>query len=164
MKKNLRLSFLILAGIFLILAAYFWKRKESDIYAKLKKIPDHSLVNLEIDGHFYRVEVVNTNASITQGLSDRQTIGSDGMLFVMPAKSFYSFWMPRMHFDLDLVWLNDQKIVEIIKNVPAEPADKPMALLPLYTNQKLANLVLEFAAGTVEKDNLSVDSTTKISY
>ncbi|MDO5561380.1 MAG: DUF192 domain-containing protein [bacterium] len=164
MKKNLRFSFLILAGIFLLFFAYVWKKKETDFYTKLKKIPDHSLVNLELGGKKYQVEVVNTTASITQGLSDRSEIGSDGMLFVMPAKSFYSFWMPRMSFALDLLWFNDQTLVEIIPNALPEPADKPLALLPLYTNQKLANLVLELPANTAATNQIQIGSEIKISY
>lgn len=164
MKKSLKLSWLILVGIFLLGTAYLWPRKTSDIYQNLKNLSDRSKVFLTIGGTKYQVEVVNTNVSISQGLSERTEIGSDGMLFVMPTKSHYSFWMPKMHFNLDLLWFNDEKLVEITPNLKKEAWDKPTAQLPLYVNQKLANLVLEVPAGFAASKNISVGDSMKISY
>ena len=114
MKKNLRFTILIFAGILLILFSYIWRWRESELYQSLKKLPDHIQVAAILANRPYTFEVVNTSASTAQGLSDRAQIGSDGMLFVMPTKSFYSFWMPRMHFDLDILWFADDTLVQII--------------------------------------------------
>ena len=156
MKKNLRLSLLIFSGILLVLFAYIWPTKNARFYQDLKKATDHSFAEFELAGQKYRFEIVNQTASITQGLSDRLEIGSDGMLFVTPAKAFYSFWMPRMNFNLDILWFNDGELVQIMSNVPREPATKPDFLLPLYVNEKKANLVLELPAGQATKSGLKI--------
>ena len=156
MKKNLRLSLLIFSGILLVLFAYIWPTKNARLYQDLKKATDHSFAEFELAGQKYRFEIVNQTASITQGLSDRLEIGSDGMLFVTPGKAFYSFWMPRMNFNLDILWFNDGELVQIMSNVPREPATKPDFLLPLYVNEKKANLVLELPAGQATKSGLKI--------
>lgn len=162
MKKNLYSSILILSGILLIIFAYVWQTKTSRFYQDLKKATDHSFAEFELAGKTYRFEIVNQVSSIAQGLSGRQEIGSDGLLFVTPAKAFYSFWMPRMNFDLDILWFNDDKLVQIMTNVPKEPATKPDFLLPLYVNEKKANLVLEIPAGQAEKIGLKVGDRLKL--
>ena len=162
MKKNLYSSILILSGILLIIFAYVWQTKTSRLYQDLKKLADHSFSEFELAGKTYRFEIVNQVSSIAQGLSGRQEIGSDGLLFVTPAKAFYSFWMPRMNFDLDILWFNDDKLVQIMTNVPKEPATKPDFLLPLYVNEKKANLVLEIPAGQAEKIGLKVGDRLRL--
>lgn len=162
MKKNLYSSILILSGILLIIFAYVWQTKTSRLYQDLKKLADHSFAEFELAGKTYRFEIVNQVSSIAQGLSGRQEIGSDGLLFVTPAKAFYSFWMPRMNFDLDILWFNDDKLVQIMTNVPKEPATKPDFLLPLYVNEKKANLVLEIPAGQAEKIGLKVGDRLRL--
>jgi len=156
MKKNLRLSILIFSGILLILLAYIWQTKNSRFYQDLKKMTDHSFAEFELSGKTYRFEIVNQASSIAQGLSERQKIGSDGMLFVTPAKAFYSFWMPKMNFDLDILWFDDGELIQIMSNVPKEPFSKSNFLLPLYVNEKKANLVLEIPAGQATKSGLKV--------
>lgn len=162
MKKNLRLSVLIFSGILLVLFAYVWQTKTSRLYQDLKKATDRSFAEFELAGKTYRFEIVNQASSIAQGLSERQEIGSDGLLFVTPAKAFYSFWMPKMNFDLDILWFNDGELVQIMSNVPKEPATKPDFLLPLYVNEKKANLVLEIPAGQATKSGLKVGDRLKL--
>jgi len=52
------------------------------------------------------VEVVNTPSKTELGLSYRDEIGADGMLFELPQKQVPTFWMKGMLFDLDLVWID----------------------------------------------------------
>ena len=123
-----------------------WRREYATLSAYLLNLPDYSYVNASINDRPFRLEVVNTDTSRQQGLSDRNEIGSDGMLFVMPILGTYPFWMPRMHFDLDIIWLAEDQIVDITPNVPAQPG-VPLSQLPFYTNDRLCNLILELPAG-----------------
>ncbi len=159
MKKNLHTSALILIGILLVLFAYVWHRQESAFITRLRQFSDHDFADFTLGNQTYRLEIVSGVAATAQGLSDRSQIGSDGMLFVMPTASYYSFWMPRMNFDLDILWLRDNQLVEIMSHVPREATGTPAALLPLYTNSHKANLVLEIAAGRAERDGLKVGDT-----
>jgi phosphatidylglycerol:prolipoprotein diacylglycerol transferase len=104
-----------------------------------------------------QVEVVNTPASMTQGLSDRNEIGSDGMLFIFPNPGPLRFWMRRMHFDLDMVWIRKGKIIGITSNVSAPQPLTPESLLPSYASPSDADMVLELPAGTAEKLGLEKD-------
>lgn len=91
------------------------------------------------------VEVVTTEAAITQGLSGRKTLGADGMLFSMPRSERYSFWMKGMHFPIDIVWINSENIVtEISYNL--RPETYPTVFRPLQPVQQ----VLEVPAGIAQ--------------
>jgi len=168
MKKNwpqeVRAIVMVLVTAVMVLLAYagmgaWTSRGRLSVY--LRSLPDHSMLTARLAGQDLRLEVVNTQASIGQGLSDRQEIGSDGMLFALPARGTYPFWMPRMYFDLDIVWLDDGKVVDISPRVPAQPG-VPLTNLPLYTSEKPVNMVLEIAAGRVEAWNVRVGDELEI--
>ena len=60
------------------------------------------------------VELARTTAQINKGLSGRLSLDPyNGMLFMFSKASIYRFWMPDMHFPLDLIWINNGKIVDI---------------------------------------------------
>ncbi len=91
------------------------------------------------------VEVVSTEEAITQGLSGRETLGADGMLFYMPESERYGFWMKDMHFPIDIVWIDAENIVtEISYNL--QPETYPTIFRPLQSAQH----VLEVPAGIAQ--------------
>ncbi len=112
---------------------------------------DHAHVMLEVGGKKRKVELVNTPASMSQGLSDRSEIGSEGMLFIFLTKMQPQFWMKSMQFDLDLVWIADGRIVEITPRVPHPLPARPPNSLPLYQPQQAVDWVLEVPAGVAEE-------------
>ena len=94
------------------------------------------------------VEVVKDNESIRKGLSGRLSMEEDrGMLFVFSIPGIYRFWMPDMHFPIDIIWIADGKIIGAEKNVSPEfnPASPRF-----YTPTKPIQYVLEANAGFVE--------------
>lgn len=121
--------------------------KQPSVYQLLKNVPDRSLVGIELAKQKMLVEVVNTPASITQGLSGRQTIGADGMLFVLPAKTQATFWMKDMLFDLDLLWIANDGVVEITNNATKPPTNTALNDLPRYQPKLPVEMVLEIEAG-----------------
>lgn len=115
--------------------------------AKLKEAPDRQKQRIRIEDQHFTVEVVNTPESITQGLSGRKEIGSDGMLFVFEKSQIVQFWMKDMLFDLDLVWISDGKIVGISTNV-SHPAPNTLEKeLPVYVSPSEVDAVLEVPSG-----------------
>jgi uncharacterized membrane protein (UPF0127 family) len=109
------------------------------------------------------VEVVHTPESIAQGLSGRDEIGSDGMLFVFPAKGQQVFWMPDMKFDIDIVWLREGMVVGILPNVPKpERQGQDRRTLPKYPSQQDVDMVLEVPAGTTEQWKLQVGDALEL--
>jgi uncharacterized membrane protein (UPF0127 family) len=97
------------------------------------------------------VEVVSTPAEITQGLSGRDVIGSDGMLFVFDEALVPSFWMKEMRFPLDMVWIRDGVVVDVHRDVPAPGAGTAEAALPRYQPSEAVDMVLELPAGSAQE-------------
>jgi phosphatidylglycerol:prolipoprotein diacylglycerol transferase len=117
------------------------------VMSELQALHDRSLVTIQIDDDLLTVELVNTTSSITQGLSGRTEIGSDGMLFVLGQPRVPTFWMKEMQFDLDIVWISGQEVIGVTADVPAPAADTPLSQLPNYSPDRPADLVLELPAG-----------------
>jgi len=63
-------------------------------------------------------EIADTQEKRSQGLMFRKGLKADqGMLFLFERQGIYGFWMKNMRFPLDLIWINQDKvIVEIYQN------------------------------------------------
>ncbi|HEX7018322.1 MAG TPA: prolipoprotein diacylglyceryl transferase family protein [Patescibacteria group bacterium] len=113
-------------------------------------VDDRQRMHILIGSRKINVEVVNTPASITQGLSGRSEIGSEGMLFLFGEKRVPQFWMKDMQFDLDLVWISDNTIVGITENVPHPTPGTQLVNLPHYRPPEAVDAVLEIPAGMAQ--------------
>lgn len=114
--------------------------------------PDADVQNSEpkfvmvgIDNQDFSVEVARTEEEITQGLSNRTSLGSDGMLFVINPPRVPSFWMKGMNFPLDIIWIRNGKIMKIDHDVPVfmQQTVNP----PTYQPPSAVDFVLELPAG-----------------
>ncbi len=108
---------------------------------------DREKICIQVGDESLTVEAVTRPASITQGLSGRESIGSDGMLFLFEEPRRTSFWMKDMQFDLDLVWIREGKIVDITTMVPAPESELTTQALPSYPSPGSVTAVLEIPAG-----------------
>jgi uncharacterized membrane protein (UPF0127 family) len=94
-----------------------------------------------------RAEVADDDAERALGLGGRDALARDaGMYFVLRADT-RGIWMKGMRFPLDLVWIEDDRVVEVTARVPNEPPGTPDAELPIYSPSVPANRVLEVNAG-----------------
>lgn len=120
---------------------------------------DREIITLGMGNfHELHVETVTSPKSITQGLSGRTEIGSDGMLFVLPERRIASFWMRDMLFDLDMVWIDGSVVVKIDEHVPAPAKGAPLSELPSYSSEVPVTHVLELPAGKAGELGISVGS------
>jgi uncharacterized membrane protein (UPF0127 family) len=106
-----------------------------------------------------KVEVADTIGKQRQGLSGRAPLGSDhGMLFVMATPDRHAFVMRDMKFPLDIVWIRDNKVVDISLDVP-HPVnnEKPATVQP----SEPANLVLEVNAGWTRMHQIKIGDTVR---
>jgi uncharacterized membrane protein (UPF0127 family) len=111
----------------------------------LSSANDDDIPQVTIHGADIAVELSTTTAAIQQGLSGRLSLDpGSGMLFIFSKPAIYRFWMPDMHFPLDMIWINDGAVVDISANVPTtfDPADPTF-----YRPDKPAQYVLEVNAG-----------------
>lgn len=119
-------------------------------------------VMLEIDSQDLSVEVARTEEEITQGLSNRTLLGSDGMLFVIDPPRVPSFWMKGMNFPLDIIWIRNGKIVKIDHDVPAPRIDQNSSSLPTYQPPSAVDHVLELPAGVAATYGFNVGNSFSV--
>ena len=94
-----------------------------------------------------RVEIADTPARTRQGLSGRARLAEGtGMYFPFEAPARRSFWMKDMHFDIDILWIRDGRVVEISARVPHGPGRASVA-----APAQLADAALEVRAGSAER-------------
>lgn len=108
------------------------------------------------------VEVANTDTARQQGLSGRQKLDDGtGMLFEFGNTDFKQpgFWMKDMLISIDIIWINQGKIIGFQANAPLPPQD---ADLPVYYPPSDITEVLEVPAGWVQKNNILIGDTVKL--
>lgn len=100
------------------------------------------------------VEVVSTSAAIKKGLSGRSSLNANsGMLFIFSKASRYQFWMPDMHFPIDIIWIEGGKVADISADVPTDFDPKN----PVFFKPKVpVRYVLEVNAGFAEAHNIII--------
>lgn len=102
------------------------------------------------------VEVADTAAKKTQGLSDREKLTeAQGMLFDFRADGEVRpiFWMKDMKFDLDLIWIRQGEIIFVTPNVPVPRAGE--GLTEYYPPSEI-DMVLEVNAGWSERNEIKI--------
>ena len=113
--------------------------------------PAPSAAWVEIRSERVAVDVAASLEQQIQGLSGRSSLEwGTGMLFLYEIKDFQRFWMKRMHFPIDIVWIRDDRLVQVSHRVPAAPPDTPDDQLPTYAASELVDCVLEVSAGLAQ--------------
>jgi uncharacterized membrane protein (UPF0127 family) len=67
-----------------------------------------------VGDRLYQVELADSQKERQQGLSNHQPLSADaGMYFVFENGGIYPFWMKDMLFDIDIVWIKDNKVIGV---------------------------------------------------
>lgn len=102
------------------------------------------------------VDIADTNSERQKGLSGQTLEESEGMLFIFDQKdTLPSFWMKDMEIAIDIIWIDDEKVQKIDKNVQPEPGTPDQDLKKYYPAGPV-DQVLEVSAGFSEKNNIEV--------
>ena len=98
------------------------------------------------------VEIAETVQEQFAGLSGRDSMCEDcGMVFVYNQAKIQKFTMRGMKFPLDMIFIRDGKIIEIIENVPfPQPGELPVNI----NSRDPADMVLEVNAGFVKRNSV----------
>jgi uncharacterized membrane protein (UPF0127 family) len=116
---------------------------------------------LVINGHQVAVEVADTPEKQIRGLSNHAPLNDDqGMLFVFPDKQLRTFWMKKMLFPLDIIWIDDDRIVKISGDLPPEGLNPKK----IYDSGKPINYVLEVNAGWAMRNGIKIGDSVTIKY
>ncbi len=91
-----------------------------------------------------QVELATTPPQWQAGLSGRKALCQNcGMLFIFPESGVKEFWMKGMLIPLDIIWIDDNKIIGIEKVVPAPEVGQLPAIVRSPAG---VNMVLEVNA------------------
>ena len=114
--------------------------------------PTPNVPLVRIGDTVYVVDLALTSEERVQGLSGRPSLDADrAMLFVYERDGPLWFWMPDMHFPLDMVWIRaDCTVAGVTADVPNPPLDTPRDQLPRYPASEPVRFVLEINAGQAE--------------
>ena len=114
---------------------------------------------IRIDTIPLEAEVVKTPQEQQMGLGNRFSLPSgQGMLFLYDHPGVRIFWMKRMNFPIDIIWIRKGRIVFIQENIPPPEPDTPDTQLERYGQGVLADMVLEVPAGFVRNHGISFNS------
>ena len=105
-----------------------------------------------INNHKFIVDVAKTNEQKQLGLDIYNKLPIfKGMVFPFQTADKYSFWMKGMKFPIDIIYINNSRIVEIFTNLPfpKTSTENPVTVTP----KEQANYVLEINAGLSQKYN-----------
>lgn len=138
MKRRIAL---ILGTVLVIVAIFVTKGNKKDVQT------------LSIGSHTFAVAIADTEKKREQGLSNNTTLGdNEGMYFLFSTPSMYTFWMKDMQYDLDFIYIKDNKVVYTLSDIPS----------PDHNNNKVAIVnspvafdgVVEVRAGFIQKWNI----------
>ncbi|MBI4080889.1 MAG: DUF192 domain-containing protein [Candidatus Levybacteria bacterium] len=153
-------TILILAGVLIILVAAFLFT-QGIISNGINPFAGKK-ATATFDDKKITVLVAETDKEKQKGLSQRKSLPQNqGMVFVFDKPDYYPFWMKDMQFPIDIIFLRDNKIVTIHKNVKAPSAEGDN--LVVYTPKEPANQVLELNAGKADEWKLQEGDTIQLS-
>jgi uncharacterized membrane protein (UPF0127 family) len=113
----------------------------------------------EINGHIFSLYLAKTQDEQSVGLAKYNKINQNqGMLFLFQKADNYSFWMKDMQFPIDIIFIENNKVVDVFQNVPVSLNDN----LPVYTTKTKANKVLEVNAGLAKKYGIKVGTEVRL--
>ena len=102
-----------------------------------------------VKNHTFKVKVAQTDDEKQIGLSETKNLPADyAMIFPFGQSGYYPFWMKNMKFPIDIIYINNNKVVKVFKNVPTP---KGQGALRIYVSQTPADTVLEIQAGLSDK-------------
>lgn len=148
-SKSFRSLFILIVLILFVALTVYLKIRE-------KVLPTAQIM---IAGKTLTVELAQTPFVWAKGLSGRDSLAEDrGMLFVFPNVDRHSFWMKDMKFSIDIIWINEGKVIDIAPNLQPN-LDNP---LPSYLPRLPVKFVLEVKAGFSEKNGLKIGDGVKV--
>ncbi len=153
-------STIIILFVAIVFGIIFWfsggSRISDEMPYYLKSVVKET-ATVTIKDTTFKVELAKTESARAKGLSQRSFIDpGKGMLFVFPSVGHYVFTMQNTLVSLDIIWINDGKVVYIA------PSAKPGELT---IDPKMdANYVLEINGGISANRGFAVGNPVVITF
>lgn len=169
-------------GLFIITIAIIvfagWVTKDDNLTLLLRGLPTNlfsannfqpkiqetgNKQTINIGGHSFQVEIADTQEKRRIGLTKYKNLPENyGMLFVFKKPARPAFWMKDMNFPIDIIWIADNRVVQITTSVPTVLDNTPNEQIPTYSPTQPVNYVLEIMAGEVKKKKIKVGDKVRI--
>lgn len=118
---------------------------------------------VKIGDTLINVEISDTPEKRNKGLSGRGSIASDsGMLFVFDNPTKPRFWMKDMKFPIDIIYISNQKVVDLLKNIPPPSPNQSDDTLLLYEPVTIIDQAVEVNGGFVSSHGISIGDTVQV--
>ena len=146
-------KFLLLVGLVVVIwSFYIFLNKPAPARYQGANIQEEALPTLKAGENTIPVEIADSDAERTLGLSGRESLAAgSGLLFLFDTPSKYGFWMKDMRFPIDIVWIDENwQVVSIDRGV--EPSSYPQIYEPVVP----AKFVLELNSGDASR--LGIDT------
>jgi len=135
----------IFIGIFFVLAL-----------AACSYVPRYEIIKMP-NNEQIKVQLAETALEFRQGLSGIEGMdGYEGMLFINNQPQQVTFWMNKMLFSLDIIYLDkDGFVMEVLENnLPCEQKNCPL----LRSKSQNIKYILEIPAGLADKYGLKKET------
>jgi len=115
--------------------------------------PNYQKTSTSINGYNVTMAIASTDEQRIRGLSGSEKLNENqGMLFLFDKPSKQGFWMNKMNFPIDIVWLDsNNKVIHIEKQL--EPC-KIFLACPVYNPQVDALYVVELRSGFADSHSI----------
>jgi len=101
-----------------------------------------------INNQKIHVDISDSIEEYAKGLSNVPYLDNNqGMLFIFPNKQERSFWMKDMLIPIDLLWIEDNIVIDYEENMDHTNLDK-------YISPQNINMVLEIPVNTIKMLNI----------
>lgn len=130
-----------------LLADHDQERSKVSIYSGEEKLADLSL------------EVADNDSERRQGLMNRETLESDGMIFVYDREQELSFWMKNTLIPLDMIFVYENGTINQIHKAYPEP-NTPESKLNRYTAR--GKYVIEVEQNFTDRKGISKGDRAEI--
>jgi uncharacterized membrane protein (UPF0127 family) len=111
-----------------------------------RNINDSTKKYIRIGDAVFLVDVMDTESERQRGLSKKTELCPNcGMLFVFDKVDIYQFWMKDMYFDIDVVWIRDNEVVEVRKSISHAFGEQE-----IFAPHAPVDHVMELPAGTID--------------
>lgn len=165
MTKHIFFPIILTALIIFTLGFVSKKYQQKALSANKTNVESNNpkTVRITIKDREIETEVADTEEERIKGLSQRESMGNyQGMLFIFPQKDVIpTFWMKDMKFPIDIIWVNDGRIVKIDENIDY-PKDGSQQNLPVYKPPTPVDFVIEVKAGFSKLNNWKTGDVVKI--
>lgn len=149
--KQLFLLFLLLVAT-IVLAAWL---KGGQRELSFPGVGGANTQTMKVGEKSITVEIADSPEEHEKGLSDRDSLGRDrGLLFVMPKDTEPIFVMRRMKFPIDILWINDDKVIGTTENLLPPPDKTSEDKLIQYKAPASVDYVLEVNSGFVKENKV----------